>query len=163
MIQSSTGYFGLGGHGNKPRIQPGWLFVIEPAKPTVDDDDSRLDRSAETSALKSDDQDMWVVGAFGACGAGPPDAGMRHDASPGQRKALDAIRAFATLNFCTDPAALVQAHTFKGMTGFLHIGSNIGLVTNSSGNRIWNINCEQGGCGASAPPGRKSGLLPGWQ
>ena len=69
--------------------------------------------------------DPWLVGAFGSCGVGPPDAVM------------DQLRAFQTLNFCTEPTDLVQAHR-KGMTGFLHIG----LVTNSSGERIWNVGCD---------------------
>eukprot|EP01051_Picozoa_sp_SAG22_P003737 SAG22_NODE_186_length_15907_cov_45.496774_4_plen_237_part_00 len=29
-VQSSTGYFGLGGQQNRPHIQPGWLLLIEP-------------------------------------------------------------------------------------------------------------------------------------
>lgn len=31
LIQSSVGYFGLGGRGARPHMQGGWLLVIEPA------------------------------------------------------------------------------------------------------------------------------------
>jgi hypothetical protein len=99
--------------------------------------------------------DIWMVGAFGMCGAGPLDQYSRdHHLAP----AITALRKFQTLNFCTDPAALVQAHR-KGMMGFLHIG----LVANSSGERIWNVKCEQGECGFLGKGANKSGLLPGWE
>eukprot|EP01043_Picozoa_sp_COSAG02_P010322 COSAG02_NODE_360_length_23829_cov_107.112769_17_plen_112_part_00 len=77
---------------------------------------------------------------------------------------MAALRKFATLSFCTDPTDAVQAHLLQRPNGvkvqsFLHLG----LVKNSSGQQIWNIKCEQGGCGRNAPPGRRSGLLEGWE
>ena len=97
----------------------------------------------------------WMVGAFNACGAGP---------STPYRGVVDgemaALRSFATLSFCTNPEDAVRAHgQHRGVTSLLHLG----LVPNSVGEHIWNIKCENGGCGWSGPPGQKSGLLDGWE
>jgi hypothetical protein len=100
----------------------------------------------------------WMVGSFGACLAGPTTPAWW---PKGQ---MAALRKFATLSFCTDPADAVRAHQQQRPHGtevqsFLHLG----LVKNSPGELIWNIKCERGGCGHNAPPGRKSGLLDGWE
>ena len=111
--------------------------------------------SCSATAHKSDDGELWMVGGFGTCGAGPtaPRSGT-------PEKEMAELRSFATLSFCTSPEDAVHAHSMRpGMYSFLHLG----LVTNSSGERIWNIQCENGGCGSDAPPGRKSGLLDGWE
>jgi len=111
--------------------------------------------NCSATAHKSDDGELWMVGGFGTCGVGPtaPRSGTPD-------KEMAELRSFATLSFCTSPEDAVHAHSRRpGMYSFLHLG----LVTNSSGERIWNVNCENGGCGHDAPPGRKSGLLDGWE
>ena len=56
---------------------------------------------------------------------------------------------------------LVAEHRRSGRAAFLHLG----LIPESVGNSIWNVQCEKlgkcdegTGCGATA-----SGLLPGWE
>ena len=60
-----------------------------------------------------------------------------------------------------DPGKLVAEHRRSGRAAFLHLG----LIPESVGNSIWNVQCEKlgkcdegTGCGATV-----SGLLPGWE